>query len=110
MESASSFNASSSKFFRGCCAFGRMRLISISRRSSDSGSGVPRRALSPRPKAFLCAMNNLLCEANVCLSSFGFDVVKQYRPAVARRLTEPNVSRDDGGEDLVAKERFQIMH
>src|SRR5678810_495558 len=87
-----------------------MRLISTSRSSSDSGSGVPNRALSPRPRAFLCAMNNLLCEADVCLSTFGFDVVKQYWAAMARCLTEPYISRNDGRKYFVSEEFPQITH
>src|SRR6185436_2414787 len=114
MESASSFNPSSLKCFRGCCVLGRMRSISISRNWSDStssGLGVPSRALSPRPRAFLCtAMNNLLCEANVSLGSFGFDVVKQNGPAVTWRFAKPNVARNDGGQDLIAEKPLEVGH
>src|SRR5436190_238084 len=114
MESASSFNPSSLKCFRGCCALGRMRSISISRSCSDStssGLGVPSRALSPRPRAFLCtAMNDLLCEANVGLGSFGFDVVKQNGLAVTWRFAKPNVARNDRGQDLIAEKLLEVGH
>src|SRR4030095_6897983 len=104
MESASSLRASSAKCLRGCWVLGTIRSISISRSPSDfdnSGVGVPSRALSPRPSACLCAINDLLCEADVRLGSLGFDVVKQNGPTVARRLPPGGVSGADGGGELV---------
>src|SRR4029079_7406365 len=55
-------------------------------------------------------MNNLLCEADVCLSTFRFDVVKQYWAAMARCLTEPYISRNDGRKDFVSEDFPQITH
>src|SRR5712671_5619819 len=110
MESASSLSPSSAKFLRGCWVLGRIRSISISRSGSISGSGVPNRALRPRPKAFRCAMNNLLCEAYIGLCSFGFNVVKQDRTTVAGSFPEPNVAWNDRGQDFFGKKLLQILH
>src|SRR4030095_107719 len=113
MESASSLRVSSAKCFRGCWVFGTIRSISISlnpRDSANSGVGVPKRALSPRPKAFLCDMNDLLCETNVRLGSLRFDVVKQNGPAVTWGLPKANIPRNDRRQDLVAKECLKIRH
>src|SRR5882724_8722683 len=110
MESASSLSPSSAKFLRGCWVLGRIRSISISRSCSISGSGVPNRALRPRPKAFRCAMNNLLCEAYVRLRSLGFNVVKQDRTTVTRSFPEPNIAWNDGGQYLFSKKLLQILH
>src|SRR5688572_9722896 len=116
MESASSLSPSSLKCFLGCWAFGTMRSISISRScsvesGSDSGVGLPNRALRPRPKAFLCAMMNyLLCQAYVSLSSLGLDVVKQNGLPMARSLSKPNVARYYRSKNLFPKEGLEICH
>src|SRR5438128_11770455 len=109
MESANSFKVSSSKFLRGWCEFGRMRSRSISRSCSGSTSVEPNRALSPRPSAFLCAMNDLLCESDIALGPLRFDIVEQNRSTVARRLAKSNVAGDNGREYLLAEECLQIV-
>src|SRR5262249_4451471 len=110
MESASSLRLSSSKLRRGCCAFGRMRSASISRSCSGSASGFPNKALSPRPRAFLCAMNDLLCQADIGLGSFGLDVVQQNRLPVAGGFSQSNIAGNEGRKDAVAEESLQIFH
>src|SRR5205823_2855891 len=109
MESASSFKAFSLKFLRGWWEFGRMRSISISRSCSVSSSGVPSNALKPRPRAFLCAMDNLLCQAYVTFGPLGLNVVKQYWPAVAGSLSQPDIARNDRRKQLFAEESPEIL-
>src|SRR5262245_26671171 len=104
MELVSSSRAVSSNVFRGWWEFGKMRSISISFRWSDSRSGVPKRALSPLPNAFLCAMDDLLCKSDITLGSFRLNVVEQNRPTMARRLTQPNIARNYGRKQLITKE------
>src|SRR5579883_263069 len=88
-----------------------MRSISISRNGSAvSISGVPNRALKPLPKAFLCAMNDLLCESDVAFGSLGFDVIEQNRPAMARGLTQTDVTGNDRFEELLSEESLQVVH
>src|SRR5262249_955794 len=111
MEFASSFKLSSSNVFRGCCAFGRIRSMSISRSCSVSRSGVPNRALNPRPNAFRgVAMDNLLRKSDVAFRTFRFDVVQDNRPAVAWRFAQTDISRNNGGEQLAAEERLEVLH
>src|SRR5512138_902075 len=113
MESASSLSASSAKCFRGCWVLGTIRSISISRSPSDfanSGVGVPSRALNPRPSACLCAINDLLREPDIRLGSLRFNVVKQNGAAVARRLPETDVPRNDGCKHFLAEKRLQVGH
>src|SRR5262249_18195603 len=73
-------------------------------------SGVPNSAFNPLPSAFLCAMYDLLCKPYITFSTLGFDVVEQNWATVAWRLTEPDVSRNNGGEQLCAKECLEILH
>src|SRR5215831_12707225 len=106
IELANSSSDASSKFFRGWCELGRIRSISISRResASRSGSGVPNRALKPLPSAFLCAMDNLLCESDIAFGPLGFNVVEQNWLSMTWGFTQPDVARNDRGKKLLAEE------
>src|SRR5207249_6375710 len=110
IESANSLSASSSKFLRGCCELGRMRSISMSRSGSESKSGVANNAFKPRPKAFLCPMDDLLCQADVTFSALRFDVIEQNRLAVARRFAQPNIAGNDRFKQLWPEESAKVLH
>src|SRR5207244_6565488 len=86
-----------------------MRSISISLSCSPSSSDVPKSAPSPRPRAFLCAMNDLLRESNVAFSPFRFNVIEQNRLAVAGSFAKPDIARDNGRNELRSKEFFQVL-
>src|SRR5688572_4377091 len=117
MESASSLSPSSLKYLRGCWVLGTMRSMSISLSFScsragvgASGVGVPSRALRPRPSAFLCAMNDLLCKTNVRFGAFRFDVVEQNGLTVAWSFSQPNIAGYDCRKDLVPEKCLEIRH
>src|SRR5258708_6033566 len=110
MESASSVKPFSLKLLRGCCEFGRIRSMSISRSCSFSSSGVPSNALKPRPRAFLCPIDDLLCQAYVTFGPLGLNVVQQDRPAVAGSLSQPDIAGNDRGKELFAEESLKVLH
>src|SRR5690349_9686477 len=84
--------------------------MSISLSCSTSSSDVPNSAPSPRPRAFLCAMNDLLREANVAFCAFRLNVIEQDRLAVAGSFAKPDVARNNGRKELRSKEFFQVLH
>src|SRR5262245_21158872 len=73
-------------------------------------SGVPNRAFNPLPSAFLCAMDNLLCEPDITFRTVGFDVVEQNGAAMTRCLSEPDIAWHDRREQLLAEVTLQIFH
>src|SRR5262245_21359998 len=91
-----------------------MRSISISRSFAEStpvsGAGVPSSALRPRPKAFLCAMNDLLCKTDVRLGSLGLDVVKQDGLSMTGCFAQSDIARNNGREHLIPEKGFQVGH
>src|SRR5256885_4757425 len=112
MESANSLSATSSKFLRGWCELGRIRSMSISRSwsASLSKSDVPNNAFKPRPNAFLCAMDDLLCQSYVTFGSLGFNIVKQDRTAVTGSFAQPDIAWNDRRKELRAEESAKVLH
>src|SRR5262245_51599856 len=73
--------------------------------SVSPSTGVEERsAPRPRPRpGLLCMLENLPRQFEVGDGAAGAQVVKHHRLAVARSLAEPDVSRNDGLEDLTGE-------
>src|SRR5262245_12133465 len=54
-------------------------------------------------------MNDLLCELDVTFCTLGLDVVEKNRLAVTRRLSQPNVARNDCRKYLLSEKCLQIL-
>src|SRR5208337_3323668 len=72
-------------------------------------STVWSRAFSPRPKAFLVMVDDLLCQLEIAGGSLAIGVIEENRFAETGRLGQPNVPRYHSREDLVAEEVPQIV-
>src|SRR4249920_238893 len=60
-------------------------------------SSAPR----PRPRpGLLCMLEDLPSQFEICDCAAGTKIVKHHRLSVARSLAEPDISWDDGLEDL----------
>src|SRR5947208_8786359 len=66
-------------------------------------------APSPRPSAFLAIGDHLLGKMRVALCPFTVHVIKNNRFAETGRLCQTNVARNHALENLIAKERAQIV-
>src|SRR5687767_7896155 len=90
--------------------------------AASGASGI--NALSPRPSAgrfsamlrllYCCACRRISREdlarkRDIRLRAARFGVVEKRGHTVARRFSEPDVPRDDGGVDAILKERADIL-
>src|SRR3954451_22081931 len=102
---ASACSAASSKCRRGWSLLGLMSSTARSRRSGvapscpGSGAETERIAASPRPMPRSATGRALLGQLEVGVRARGVRVMVDHRAAVARRLADPDVARDDRVED-----------
>src|SRR5439155_12844777 len=109
IDSVSSFSPSSGKTLRGCNGLGSINSTATESRPDVVVSTSRRSELSPRPNAFVCMGYNLLSELPIALGAARSRVVNEHRLAIAWRLGQTDIARDDGGEDLVAEKVLQIV-
>src|SRR4030095_8203854 len=119
IDCASSWSLASSIVNRGWCSFGESKSMSTSMVPVRIGSGASGiRALSPFPRAGRrssivppsggVAGEHFLREGRVSGGSARLGIVKSSGHAVAWRLTEFHVARDDGVENFLFKELQNI--
>src|SRR5438477_13021788 len=109
MDSVSSLSASSPKPRRGWNGLGSMSSTETDSRPDVVVSTSLRSELSPRPNAFLCMANNLFSELPVAFRSARPRVVSKDWLAVARRLGQSHVARDDCRKDLASEKILQVV-
>src|ERR1700722_123684 len=123
MDWASSSIRSVWKIRLGCSGFAAIESIGSCVTSSPArgssaedgvGGRVGNRAVSPLPSArrglsaFLFTCEDLLGETDVAFGAAGADVIGQDSHPVAGRLSQANAPRNNGLEDLVAEEVFEV--
>src|SRR5215510_1719160 len=105
---ASSSSLASLKRSLGWSGLGSIRSISTSRSSSPSIVASESRALSPRPSAFLAIFYHLFRQVHITFCPTRFDIIKNDRLPMTRSLRQPDISRNDGIENLSAEKVPQI--
>src|SRR3989475_13155073 len=100
IERASSSSAPTSNIFRGCLGLGSIWSIGISVCVSLAVGASPRSASRPRPSPRLFMSQNLLCQLQMRDGPTRSHIVQHDRTPVTGRLTQANVPRDDGLEEI----------
>src|ERR1700752_1679862 len=84
--------------------------------SCACGSSPPSRACRTRPRAFSLGLwtarwfgQHLSSESEIREGSLGLPIESDDRDSMARRLSEANVTGDDGPVDLVPKVLLQLV-
>src|SRR6266850_1213326 len=87
-------------------------MLSIGRSRSDSASEGSEASSAPRPRPsprLMLMAQHLPCQLEVSSGAGGPEVVKHHRLAVARRLRQTNVPRNDRIEDLSRKVSLDLF-
>src|SRR3989441_4805937 len=97
---ASSSRPRTSNIFRGCLGLGSIWWIGISVCVSLAVGASPRSASRPRPSPRLFMSQNLLCQLQMRDGPTRSHIVQHDWTPVTGRLTQANVPRDDGLEEI----------
>src|SRR5262245_63081475 len=87
-------------------------MVSIASSTSDSASEGSEASNAPRPRPrprLLFMAQHLPCQLQVSSGAGGPEVVQHHRLAVARRLRQTNVPRNDRVKDLSGKEAIDFF-
>src|SRR4029434_164171 len=87
-------------------------MLSTGSSKSDSASEGSEASSAPRPRPrprLLFMAQHLPCQLQVSSGAGGPEVVQHHRLAVARRLRQTNVPRDDRVEDLSGKVAIELF-
>src|SRR5882724_11372665 len=87
-------------------------MLSIGRSRSDSASEGSEASSAPRPRPsprLMLMAQHLPCQLEVSSGAGGPEIVKHHRLAVARRLRQTNVPRNDRIEDLPGKVSIDLF-
>src|SRR5262249_43028909 len=103
IERASSSSAPTSNVFRGCLRLGLSRTIGLSVWVWLAVGASPRSASRPRPSPRLFMPQNLLCQLQIRDGPTRSHIVQHDWTPVTGRLTQANVPRDDGLEDIAGE-------